>query len=70
MTRGVESTQERCTGGGAICGSRVSIGKGDAFLADSVDMGRFVIARALAGEIGVAEVVGIKEDDIGPFFLR
>ena len=53
-----------------MCGSRVSIGKGDAFLSDSVDMGRFVIARALAGEIGVAEVVGIKEDDIGPFFLR
>lgn len=67
MARGVEPTHERCPGWGAVCRCGVSIGEGHTFLSDPVDVRRLVVAGTLAGEVGVAEVVGVKEDDIGTF---
>ena len=65
MTRGVLSGHQGSAGRSAIGGRGVGLGKTHSFLGEAVEVGGFVVCRSLAGEVGVAEVVGVKEDDIG-----
>ena len=65
MARGVESRHEGGPRGSAIGGRRISIGEGHPLFRKAVDVGGTVVIRSLAGKIGVAQVIGVEEDDVG-----
>ena len=55
---------EAGAGGGAVRGSGVGIGESHAFFREAIDVWGLVIDRTLAGKIGVAEVVGVDQNDV------
>lgn len=50
-----------------ICRARIGVGESHPFLRDSIDIWRLVILRTLAGEVGITQIIGINQDDIGLF---
>ena len=52
--------------GGTDAAVGVGLGETDALGGEPVEVGRLVVAAAIAGEVGVAEVVGHDEEDVGP----
>ena len=61
----IASGDERGAGGGADGGVRVSLHELHPSSGDAVDIRRGEIAAAVAGEVGVTEIVGEDEDDVG-----
>ena len=56
---------QRDAGGGADRGIGVGLRKAHALGGDAVDIGRREVAAAIAGDIGIAEVVGENEQNVG-----
>lgn len=65
MPRTVASGHEAGAGRGTVSRSGVGLGKGHAFLGEAVDVGSLIVSRTLAGEVSVAEVIRVDEDDVG-----
>ena len=65
MTRGVVAGHQGSAGRSAIGGRGVGLGETHSFLGEAVEVGGFVVFRPLAGEVGVAKVISVEEDDIG-----
>ena len=55
---------QRDAGGGADRGIGVGLRKAHALGGDAVDIGRREVAAAIAGDIGIAEVVGENEQNV------
>jgi len=64
MTGRILASHEAGAGGDAVGGSGVGVGEGHPFSGETVDVWGFVISGSLAGEVGVAEVIGIDENDV------
>ena len=56
---------ERGASGGADAGVGVGLGEPDALGGEAIDVRGGVVAAAVAGEVGVAEVVGHDEQEVG-----
>jgi len=63
--RAVLSGHESGAGRLAIGATGVGGCAAEAFAGHLIDVGRFVIAAAVTGEVGIAEVIGEDEDDVG-----
>ena len=66
----VATGHERGAGRGANAVSGVEVGEAAAFLCDAIDVRRLDVRRAKAGEVLVALVVGVNDDDVGEFVGR
>lgn len=65
MTWAVTSCHEAGSGWSAVCSSGVGLGEVHAFFSETVDIWGLVVSGALAGEVSVAEVIRVNEDDVG-----
>ena len=64
MTWTVLSGHEAGARRSAVGGSGIGIGKSNAFFSEAVDIWSLVKLGALAGEISVAEVIGVDKNDV------
>ena len=64
-SRAVLTAHERGAGGLAIRAAGVAVGEFHAAGGELIDVWGFVVFAAEAGEVGVAEIVGEDENDIG-----
>jgi hypothetical protein len=55
---------QRDAGGGADCRIGIGLGEAHALGGDAIDIGRGEIAAAVAGNIGIAEIVGENEQNV------
>jgi hypothetical protein len=55
---------QRNAGGGADCGIRIGLCEAHALGGDAIDIGRGEIAATVAGNIGIAEIVGENEQNV------
>lgn len=58
------AAHQGCAGWGAV-GAMVVIGKSNALRGEAIDIGGLIVLASVAGEIGVAQVIGHDKDDIG-----
>jgi hypothetical protein len=55
---------QRDAGGGADCGIGIGLREAHSLGGDAVDIGRREIAAAIAGDIGIAEIIGENEKNV------
>ncbi len=58
-------SEEGCTGGGADGIGGIGIGEANSGSGELIEIGGFVILRALAAQVGPAEVVDEEDDNVG-----
>ena len=66
----VATGKEGGAAGGALGGVGVELGEADAIARQGVDRGCAEVGGVVTGEVGVAEVVGEDEEDVGAFVGR
>ncbi len=62
---GIASRHQRGTGRRADARRGVEIGQAQAFGSHPVQVGRLNVTGAIAGEVGVAQIIGEDQDDVG-----